>query len=405
MVSQSERNRVVLGITGSIAAYKSAEYARLLVSRGFEVRVVMTESAQEFISPTTFQAITGKPVVTTFWEEANPAVIGHIEIADWADVVVVAPATADFLAKVRMGAAETPLLALILATKAPIVIAPAMNTNMLEHARTQENLKVIAESGVTIVEPEEGALACGWKGSGRMASPWEIFHHTVRAIGDGDYVNKRVLVVTGPTREPIDPVRFLSNRSSGKMGMAMATEAFRRGAEVAVIHGPIRALLPAKISRQEVFTAQQMYDAVVEKVFGEGSEAFDYIVMAAAVADFRPKQPSELKIKRSEQPKSLALVENPDILAELGKRRGEETRPVLVGFAVETGEIEALLEAAGDKLRRKKADIIVGNFAEDAFDLDTNRVWIIDRHGKREEVATTFKTRVANKILDAMKKQ
>jgi len=401
MADPVEKRRVVLGISGSIAAYKSAELARLFVSRGYEVRVVMSDAATQFITPLTMQAVTGKPVNTTFWEEASG--IGHIELADWADVLVIAPASADCIAKLAVGMADNSLLAVALATRAPIVIAPAMNVNMFEHAATQENIEILRKRGADVVDPEEGELACGWQGTGRLADPWEIFQRTRRALSEADYRGKRVLITTGPTREMLDPVRFLSNRSSGKMGMNLAREAFRRGADVTLVHGPVDLRVPSAVRCLAVTTALEMHRVTMAEAFPPENPP-DIVIMAAAVADFRPAEASESKIKKSAEVRSIALEQNPDILADLGAKRGTAGAPVLVGFAVETGEIEELLEEARSKLQRKNADMIVGNFAEDALELNTNRVWLVNRHGKQEEVATAFKSRVANKILSAVLK-
>ncbi len=402
MFDLSEKRKIILGITGSIAAYKAAELARLYVSWGHEVRCVMTESATEFITPLTMQSVTGQAVTTDFWESESVD-IGHIEMADWADVVVIAPATADVIAKLAAGFSDTPLLATVLATRAPILIAPAMNVNMFDHPKTKENIEILRKRGISFVDPEEGNLACGWNGAGRLADPMEIFYHTRRLISRGDYKNKKVLIVTGPTREPIDPVRFISNRSSGKMGVALAREAFRRGAEVSMIHGPVRIKVPGPVKLKEVITAQEMHDAVMEHINTEGQMP-DIVIMSAAVADFRPEKPSEQKIKKSDKLPAISLVKNPDVLSTLGEKRDESRRPVLVGFAVETGEIEDLINEARAKLERKNCDLIVGNFAADSFDLDTNRVWLVDRNGRQEEIATTYKSRVANKILDRILK-
>lgn len=406
MFDASEKRKVILGITGSIAAYKSAELARLLVSWGYEVRAVMTEAATEFITPLTMQAVTGQTVTKSFWEESEVEGISHIQLADWADSLVIAPATADFIAKAAAGFCDNALLAIMLATKAPILMAPAMNVNMYEHPKTKENLQALVSRGIRVVEPEEGALACGWNGTGRLADPWEILYHVRRTLSAGDYVGKRVLITTGPTRENIDPVRFLSNRSSGKMGIALAREAFRRGADVTLIHGPIKVRVPNPVRCAPVVTAIEMREAILERVQGgaESGNKPDVIIMAAAVADYRPSEVSDLKIKKSSKLAPVNLTKNPDILSELGEKRGDSKRPVLVGFAVETGELDDLLKEARNKLKEKRADLIVGNFASDAFDLDTNRVWLVDRNGRQEEVATSYKSRVANKILDSVLK-
>lgn len=398
-----EKRHVVLGITGSIASYKSAEIARILVSRGYEVRVMMTDSAQKFITPTTLQSVTGKPVVTDFWETQDVQSIEHIEISDWADVLVIAPATADVIAKLAVGISDTPLLAAALATRAPILVAPAMNVNMLEHTATQANIETLKKRGVLFVDPEEGALACGWNGAGRLADPWEIFYHIRRALSNHDYKGKRVLISTGPTREYIDPVRFISNRSSGKMGTALAREAFCRGADVTLVHGPVKVDTPDVVRCVPVTTAVEMEEAMLKLAFSE-ENPFDIVIMAAAVADFRPKEAVDEKIKRSSKTPSIAVTPNPDILAAMGARRKGENKPTLVGFAVETGELEDLISELRSKLQSKGTDLMVGNFAHDAFDLDTNRVWLIDKFGKQEEISTTFKGRVANRILDAILK-
>lgn len=396
----SEKRNIVLGISGSIAAYKGAELARLLVSRGYSVRAVITEAGQKFITPHTLQAVTGNPVTTGFWDETETAHIGHIQLADWANAVVVAPASANLMAKYAAGIADSPILAALLATKAPVLIAPAMNVNMFDHPATIENIKTLRARGVRFVDPEEGALACGWNGMGRLANPQEIFFHIRRTVSEGDYGGKRILIVSGPTREQIDPVRYVSNRSSGKMGLALAVESYCRGAEVALIHGPIPVEVPSLVKRVAITSAKEMHEAVLKEVFSSNRPP-DMIVMSAAVADYRPKTAAEAKLKRAEKGLSIDLVPNPDIISDLSKRRGKEKRPVLIGFAVETGEVEDLLTEVRRKLKVKGVDMIVGNLAQDSFELETNRVWIVDRDGKQEEVATTFKSRVANKILDA----
>lgn len=399
-----EKRNVALAVTGSIAAYKAVELARLLVSRGYDVRTIMTASAQKFVTAMTFQSVTGKAVITDFWEPVDTDSIEHIEIADWADVLAIVPATADVIAKLAHGLCETPLLAAALATKAPTIIAPAMNVNMFEHAATQANIETLKSRGVTFVDPEEGVLACGWNGQGRLAEPDDVFFHVRKALMEQDYRGKRVLIATGPTREPIDPVRFISNRSSGKMGTAIAREAFCRGADVTVIHGPVKKLeLPVCIERIPVVTAQEMHDEIMSRAFDK-KNPFDVVIMVAAVSDFRPQKTAEHKIKKKEAGPSIPLVENPDILAGLGTKRGKTKLPLLIGFAVETGETEDLIRELRIKIESKGADLIVGNFAHDAFDLDTNRAWLIYRDGKQEEIATASKWRVANRVLDSILK-
>jgi phosphopantothenoylcysteine decarboxylase/phosphopantothenate--cysteine ligase len=400
----AEKRRIVLGVTGSIAAYKSVEIARYFMTRGYHVRVVLSDSASQFITPLTFESLTKEPVVTDFWNETKPGSIGHIELADWADVVVIAPASADFIAKLTYGFAESPLLAIALATKAPLVLAPAMNVNMLEHPQTEENIQKLKSRGATFVDSESGELACGWVGKGRLAHHREIFWHTRRALSSQDLVGRRILITTGPTREAIDPVRYISNRSSGKMGLALATEAFRRGAEVTLVHGPLHSSVkaPGVIQKIPVVSASEMHEEVTKLAFPpEGGSPFDMVIMAAAVADYRPESPADKKLKKAVTPLTLPLVPNTDILAQLGKAKGENRFPLLVGFAVETGEIEDLLKEVRRKRNAKNVDLMVGNLAHEAFDLDTNRVWLISRSGKEEEVSTTYKSRIAVRILDA----
>lgn len=401
MSDKHEKRKVVLGVTGSIAAYKAAELARLMVTWGFEVRVVMTEAAQEFIAPLTFQAITGAAVTTSFWDDSEGQGIGHIQLADWADAVVVAPATADFIAKLACGFAESPLLAVALATKARVLVAPSMNVHMWQHPATVENLVRVKGRGVYVVDPGEGALACGWNGAGRLADPEEIFFHIRRIVSSPDFVGKRVVIATGPTREAIDPVRYLSNRSSGKMGVALAREAFRRGAEVTVVHGPVRVRVPREVRCRAVESAAQMHAVMIEEVY-EGSHLPDVVIMAAAVSDYRVREIAPGKLKKGAGVPKIDLVENPDILGTLGQRRTARGRPLLIGFAVETGEPEDLLTYARGKIQEKGSDMIVANLAVEALEQDTNRVWILDRNGRQEEVALSYKSRVANKILDSI---
>jgi phosphopantothenoylcysteine decarboxylase/phosphopantothenate--cysteine ligase len=397
-----ERRKVLLGITGSVAAYKAAELARLLIKRGYEVRCVMTEAASEFITPMLMESLTGAPVLTDVFEAGDDSQIGHIQIADWADAYVIAPATANIIARLAYGFAECPVSTVALATKAPILVCPAMNVNMWNNPVTLDNVDKLKARGVEFVDPEEGSLACGWEGSGRLADPWEIFHYVRRALSDHDFKGKRILIASGPTREAIDPVRFISNRSSGKMGIALAREAFRRGAEVTIVHGPVDDRIPVAVKRVPILSARELHEAMLKHSF-EADQQPDIIIMAAAVSDFRPKDVSPTKMKKKDMGKSIALIENPDILADLGSRR-KGTDPVLVGFAVETGEMDDLLADARAKLKKKGADIIVGNFAHEALELDTNRVWIISRMGEETEVATTYKSRVANRILDSILK-
>jgi phosphopantothenoylcysteine decarboxylase/phosphopantothenate--cysteine ligase len=401
----TQKTRIVLGVTGSIACFKSVELARYFMKRGCDVRVVMTESATRFVTPLTFESLTHNPVAVSFWNESQPGQIGHIQLADWADCVVISPATADCIAKMAFGMGESSLLAVVLATKAPVVVAPAMNVNMYEHPQTQENIQTLQSRGVTVVEPESGDLACGWKGKGRLASLREIYLQTRRAIGPKDLLGKRVLISAGPTREAIDPVRYISNRSSGKMGIALANELFRRGAAVTLIHGPLG--IPLSVSQEvecvPVTCAAEMSEAIQGRVFDSGrGYRVDIVIMAAAVADYRPAAIATSKIKKSSADTSIPLECNEDILLSLGTSRGSSGMPILVGFAVETGTPEQVIAEAQRKLARKRVDLVVGNLAEDAFDRGTNRVWIVSRNGAVEHIDTAKKSTIARAIASAI---
>jgi phosphopantothenoylcysteine decarboxylase/phosphopantothenate--cysteine ligase len=400
MSNSERRRRIVLGVSGSIAAYKSAELVRLLIAAGFDVRCVMTSSAQQFITPLTLQTLSGNPVITQFWNEQELG-IGHIELADWADLILIAPATADILMKLAQGAADTPLLAIALATKAPIMAAPAMNVHMYEHPATVENLRVLKARGVMQIHPEHGALACGWIGSGRLADLHEIVHYVHRALREQDFSGQRIVITTGATREAIDPVRFISNRSSGKMGMALAFEAFYRGADVTLIHGTIQPEISRVFKSIPVVSARDMEEALLPFL---APEKADIVIMAAAVADYRPETLATKKIKRQGTAPQIPLIENRDILAELSRHRGSKESPLLIGFAVETGEDVEIVEEVRRKLVTKQVDMMVGNRASEALEQDTNRAWIVSRNGSHEEIATMTKDRVAHRILNAVRK-
>ena len=406
MIKTEAKKNILLAVTGSIAAYKSAELARLFISKGFNVRCAMTSSAEKFISALTLETITGSPVMTDLWQSNKSSYeIEHIELADWADVVSVAPASADIIAKMTYGFADSALSAVLLATRAPVLIAPAMNVNMYEHPKTRENIEELKKRGVVFIEPESGDLACGWIGKGRLANAGEVFHRVMKALCLQDLEQKRVVVSTGPTREAIDPVRFVSNRSSGKMGIALATDAYYRGAEVTLVHGPLSldvlSTIPSEVRKISVTSAEEMKNAMLDLSYNDKLSQPHIVIMAAAVSDYRPAQPAAEKIKKSGDREIIELTMNDDILSLLGqKKSGAE--PYLVGFAVETGDVEELLKEVDKKLKIKNVDLMVGNLAEDAFGLDSNRVWLVDRYGRRDEIPGTSKSRVASKVLDAV---
>ncbi len=384
---------VLLGITGGIAAYKAAELVRLLVKEGAGVQVVMTRAAQQFITPLTLQVLSGRPVLTDLFDVGMESEIGHIHAARSADVVLVAPATANILAKMACGIADDYLTTVLLAAEAPVIVCPAMNHKMYAHPATQDNLAVLRRRGVRVVEPEAGALACGEEGPGRLADLSIILETTCRALTPQTLQGKRVLVSAGPTWEPFDPVRFITNPSSGKMGFALALEAARRGAHVDLVTGPTSLPDPPGITTHRITTARDM-DRVVRTL----AQDAQLVIMAAAVSDYRPEETAPQKIKKDEEDLLIRLVRNPDILAGLGKEK--KAGQILVGFAAET---EQLIRNATEKLQRKNLDLIVANDLTQpgaGFRTDTNVVKILDRAGKVEELPCLSKEETARRILD-----
>lgn len=394
--------RIGLGVSGGIAAYKAAEIVRLLQDRGMRVQVIMTEAAQEFVQPLTFAALSGEKVITGLFaagaEQPNlDSAVEHISVAQSIDALLVAPATADVLAKFAQGIANDFLSTLYLATKAPVVIAPAMNVNMWEHPATRANLEILRQRGVRIVEPDSGYLACGMIGAGRLAEPEYIVAATLERLGVAqDLAGETVLITAGPTHEAVDPVRYIGNRSSGKMGYALAEAALRRGAKVILVSGPTALAPPSAAEAILVETAHQMRTAVLDRW-----ERAGIIIMAAAVGDYHVKNASTQKFKRS-GPIELQLEPNPDILADLGSLRhatGKRT-PLLIGFAAET---DNLLENARAKLTKKRADAIVLNDVartDIGFNADCNEVTIVTATDAIA-VPEASKLEVAQKILEA----
>ncbi|MCC7464299.1 MAG: bifunctional phosphopantothenoylcysteine decarboxylase/phosphopantothenate--cysteine ligase CoaBC [Gammaproteobacteria bacterium] len=367
---------ILLGVSGGIAAYKSAELARRLMERGAEVQVVMTAAAQEFIAPLTFQALTGRPVRASLWDPAAEAAMGHIELARWADAILIAPASADLLARLAAGRADDLLATLCLATEAPLLVAPAMNRIMWAHPATQANLAALRSRGVRVLGPAEGAQACGECGPGRMLEALEIADALVPLlVSPGPFSGRRVLLTAGPTRERIDPVRFVSNRSSGKMGFALAQALQEAGAEVVVVAGPVWLPTPAGVRRVNVESAEQMFAAVQREL--PGSALF---VATAAVADYRPAQLAPCKIKKATPELMLELTRTTDILATVAARAD---RPFVVGFAAETDAVE---QHAREKLLRKNLDMIAANEVghTKGFDCEDNALLVLWRSGQTE---------------------
>ena len=390
--------RIVLGVGGGIAAYKAAELARLLMERGHAVRTVMTQAAQEFVTPLTFAALTGNKVITGLFAahgagETLSSAVEHINVAEESDLLIVAPATADLLAKFAHGLAGDFLTTLYLAFTGPVVLAPAMNTNMWEHPATRANMEILRDRGHVIVGPDEGLMACGTTGLGRLAEPDTIAKISHRlAAARTDFEGDTVLITAGPTEEPLDPVRFLSNRSSGKMGYALAEEAASRGARVILVSGPVQLPEPHGVRVIHVRTANEMRQAVIENL-----ALATVIVKAAAVADYHVANVREQKIKKTAMRMSLELDPTPDILAEVGQKKADR---LLIGFAAET---ENLIPEARRKLESKNCDMVVANLVGHdgtGFDADRNEVTLVLRTGEAINVPQASKAKIAGSILD-----
>lgn len=387
--------KIVLGVTGGIAVYKAVDLVSRLRKQGCEVRVVMTEHAQQFITPLTFKEISGNQVAVSMWSGNQEFNVEHIALANWADAFVVAPATANILAKLTYGLADDLLSTTLLAAQAPIIVCPAMNTVMYENAATQENLAKLVSRGVTVMPPAVGKLACGTSGAGRLPEPQQIveFINSFFAKREGDLRGLKVLVTAAGTREPIDPVRFVGNRSSGKMGYAVAQMAAERGAEVLLVSGPSALAIPANVRAVKVETTNEMLDACLAAY-----DDVDIVIKAAAVADYRPRDVAEQKIKKkTDDALTVVMDKNPDILKTLGSKK---THQVLVGFAAET---QNLLENARDKVVKKNLDMIVANDVTAAgagFNADTNIVKFLYANGDVRSLEQMPKVDVANCILD-----
>ena len=390
--------RIVLGVSGGIAAYKAAEIARALIQNGHEVQAVLTRAAEEFIRPLTFASLTGRKVITDLFSSASPEAtysssIEHIGVAQEHDLLLVAPATANVLGKFAHGIADDFLSTLYLAFRGPIVLAPAMNNNMWEHEAVRANVEVLRRRGITIVDPDSGFLACGTIGPGRLAEIDKIVEAVERALAIpvADLDGETILITAGPTQEPLDPVRYLSNRSSGKMGYALAEAAIERGAHVILVSGPVALNPPAGAEVIQVHTAAEMRDAVFANL-----EPATVVIKCAAVADFRPSVESKQKIKKTSARISLELEPTPDILAELGRKRGDR---LLIGFAAET---ENLQDEARRKLETKNCDMVVGNLvgkSDTGFESDTNEAVLALRTGELIPLARASKREIADQIL------
>jgi phosphopantothenoylcysteine decarboxylase/phosphopantothenate--cysteine ligase len=387
-----EGKRIILGVCGGIAAYKSVELVRLLGKEGAQVRVVMTQAATAFVGPITFEALSGKPVWTDLFQGNRETAMQHIAWADDTDAVVIAPATANIIGKMAHGIADDPLTTLLLAVQIPVMITPSMNVKMYQNRITQDNLRRLKTFGFHVLEPAAGPMACGDNGLGRLPKPQTIVAYLRRLVSPADLEGVSVLITAGPTREPMDPVRFLSNPSSGKMGYALARAAYRRGAKVVLVSGPTCLDNPFGVRVIRIGTAEEMKNAVLQHL-----DSADIIIKAAAVSDYSPIAMSNQKIKKGNDNLVVELGRTPDILTRLGQMKGSR---ILVGFAAET---ERVIENAEAKLKEKNLDLIVANdvgIPDSGFGADTNRVTLIFRDGRRESLSLMTKDALADLILD-----
>jgi phosphopantothenoylcysteine decarboxylase/phosphopantothenate--cysteine ligase len=391
-----KNKQIILGICGGIAAYKSIELLRLLTKAGADVHIIMTRAAQEFVAPLTFQTLSANPVHTELFNLIAEREIGHIALADRADLFIIAPATANVIGKIAAGIADDMLTTTVMATKAPVLFAPAMNVNMFTNPIYQENEQKLRRLGYLFEAPASGTLACGWEGEGKLASPEAMFESAVAAVTAQDLLGKTILITAGPTREEIDPVRYISNHSSGKMGFALARAARRRGARVILVSGPTALAKPDGVRVVKVTSAAEMQQEVMARAAG-----CDVVIKAAAVADYRPLARNSTKIKKNDASTTIELVKNPDILAGLGAlSNGEKPRPFLVGFAAET---DALAVNAQKKLSEKNLDMIVANDVSQTdagFNGDNNRALLFFRDGSSSACALMTKDELAGIILD-----
>lgn len=395
-----EKKTIALALTGSIAAYKAVEVARLCIKRGAKVLPIMTRSATQFVAPVTLSGICGEAVSIDMFD---PSFSGekHVSLADRADLVAIVPATADTIAKLATGRADDLVSALALCARGPIVLAPAMHPRMWSHPAVQANCDTLTKQGrVVWAGPVDGPVASGDTGMGRMAEPSSIAQQIEAALGPSDLRGLRIVITAGPTHEGLDPVRFLGNRSSGKMGFAIATRAAMRGADVTLIAGPVSLPTPTRVRRVDIESAQDM-QAALDEALGKGLDRADVLIMAAAVADFRPVSKSRTKLKKDDGLASIALAQNPDLLRAIGHRRREKS-PMLIGFALETGSDAAVLRYARKKLADKRVDLIVANRADESLMKDTNRVSFVSK-SEVLNLPPVDKTLVADALLDIVR--
>jgi len=401
MPSNDEKTNILIVVTGSIAAYKSVELLRSYQKKGYNVKVVMSEGATKFISPLTFESLIKAKVPHNMWD-FETGKYEHLDYAKWADLIIVAPASADTISAIASARADQLHLAIILAASCPIVIAPAMNCSMYKNKILQDKIKYLKEKDFMFIEPDEGDLACGDKGIGRFAKISTIYLKSRKLLMNQDYEGLNVFVATGPTREYFDPVRFITNKSSGKLGLEVARAAYTRGANVTLVHGPLEHKVPSFINSKKIRTAKNLKDLITEEL---NANNFDIFVMAAAVADFAPASVSDVKLKTEDDISEIKVTKNPDIISWVTEeyKNSSLKNASIIGFVTELGEIDELVEQTKEKLRDKGLDMIVGSFSNEDYHFDSTRVWLITEN-RNDEISASFKSRIAHKILDSVKK-
>ena len=395
MAFTTEKRNVLVGITGSVAAYKSAELVRTFITRGYSVKVAMTEAAQKFIGKDTFSSLTSSTVFTDMWSEEFVKDIAHVKYGQWADAIVIAPASANTIAKLASGVADDVLSSIVLASNAPVVIAPAMNGNMYDNPRTQANIATLKSQGVIFVGPEEGMLACGTLGRGRMSEPWDIFYAVRRVLSPHDLDGQRIIITTGLTRDSMDVMREVTQISSTKLGVEIAREAYRRGAEVILIHSGKRPKVPCDIKCIEANYNEDLKKAILNAFADKSSENNTTMLIMAGLAN-------QYRIKNGKD--GVSFESSVDVLDGIAELRGTNKAPLVITFVAGEGEKEELFQKARHLIEATPMDILVGKFAESPVDFESNELWLIDNSGKETQISSTYRSRVATQLFDVANK-
>ena len=395
MALTTEKRNVLVGVTGSVAAYKSAELVRTFITRGYSVKVAMTEAAQKFVGEATFSSLTSSSVLKDMWSEDAVTGIAHVKYAQWADAIVIAPASANTIARIASGIADDMLSALVLATEAPVVIAPAMNSNMYENPRTQANIATLKSQGVVFVGPEEGMLACGMLGRGRMSEPWDIFYAVRKVLSPHDLEGQRIVITTGLTRDSMDVIREVTQISSTKLGVEIAREAYRRGAEVVLIHSGKRPKVPEDIECIEANYNEDLKNSILHAISDKSSKNNTTMLIMAGLAN-------QYRIKNEKS--GVSFEAHVDVLDEIAEIRGINKAPLVITFVAGRGEKEELFQKARHLIQTTSMDILVGKFAEGPADFESNELWMIDNSGRETQISSTYRSRVATQLFDVANK-